>query len=93
MMDLFYLCKKILVMKKLVIVIAVFCCSNCLAETKTDSICTDSCKTKKYIEDKSIDSKLKADTLLFKIGPDGNSPYIPEEKHPFKAKTILIKES
>jgi hypothetical protein len=80
-------------MKNLVIVIAVFCCSNCLAETKTDSICTNSCKTKKHIEEESIDSKVKADTLLFKIGPDGNAPYIPEEKQPFRAKAILIKES
>lgn len=80
-------------MKKLLVIIAVSCCINCLAETRTDSICTDSCKTKKHIEEKSIDSEVKAETLLFKIGPDGNSPYIPEEKQPFRAKAILIKES
>ena len=80
-------------LKNWVVVIAVSCCINCLAETRMDSICTDSCKTEKHIGEKSIDSEVKAETLLFKIGPDGNSPYIPEEKQPFKAKAILIKES
>ena len=81
-------------MKKIIILIAILCCTKCVAEIRTDSLCSDTCKTKKTDRNKSFCSPiLKADTLLLKIGPNGNSPTIPEEKWPSNAKAIPIKRS
>ena len=83
-------------MKKGVLLIALFCYIHCMAETKKDSLCTDTCKIDKQFtneKEKKIFNKTKAETLLFKMGPGNNSPMIPKEEWPFKAQIIPLKKS
>lgn len=88
-------------MNKFFILMSLFCYINCMAGTKKDSLCTDTCITDTCIIDKKctnekkkkILNKTKAETLLFKMGPGNNSPMIPKEEWPYKAKVIPLKKS